>query len=157
MAFKALDYPLDSPQIQKPLAALKRFQQHFDGELPNIPKEITSLAAVENTVLASITHQQCCVSPVWDTPWALTALLESGVSPANPALLKSGELLISKQITNPRGDWRFKNPKGEPGGWSFEFENEYFPDVDDTIQVLTVLKELQLPEIEKEKAMQRGL
>ncbi|MBI2342016.1 MAG: squalene--hopene cyclase, partial [Deltaproteobacteria bacterium] len=99
-------------------------------------------------------HQQCCISPVWDTPWQITALLEAGISSNNPSLIKAGKWLIEKQITNTYGDWRFKNPKAEPGGWSFEFENEFFPDVDDTIQVLHVLNKLAIPE--KEASIRRG-
>jgi len=102
-------------------------------------------------------HQQCCISPVWDTPWQLTALLEAGVPADHPALLKSGRWLISKQITKTYGDWKFKNPDAKPGGWSFEFENEFYPDVDDTIQVLHVLNHLALPEAEKREPLDRGL
>ena len=33
------------------------------------------------------------------------------------------------------GDWKVKNKKGQPGGWYFEFNNEFYPDVDDTAMV----------------------
>ena len=81
--------------------------------------------------------------------WSLIALLEAGVSLDHPALLKSGRWLISKQITDVKGDWAIKNPEGVAGGWSFEFENDYFPDVDDTIAICTVLYRLKLPIEEK--------
>jgi squalene-hopene/tetraprenyl-beta-curcumene cyclase len=84
-------------------------------------------------------------------------LLQSGLPTNHPALLKSGRWLISKQITNVYGDWAVKNKKGRPGGWSFEFENDFFPDVDDTIQVLSVLFQLDLPREEKTGPFQRGL
>jgi len=28
---------------------------------------------------------------------------------------------LQKQVRKP-GDWKIKNPKGEPGGWYFEFK-----------------------------------
>ena len=154
MAFKALGYSLDSPQMQKPLRALKGFQQHYDGELPNLPGRG---ALKDRDLRTSKVHQQCCVSPVWDTPWALTSLLETGISANHPALTKAGRWLLSKEIQNPNGDWKIKNPKGKAGGWAFEFQNEYFPDVDDTIQVLQVLDLLNIPSAEKEPAIARGL
>ncbi len=64
---------------------------------------------------------------------------------------------MSKEIKNPSGDWRYKNPEGLPGGWSFEFLNEYFPDTDDTIEVITALHLSALPEAEKKPAITRGL
>ena len=102
-------------------------------------------------------HQQCCISPIWDTPWMIEALLDAGVPPSDPALLKSGSWLLKKQITDCRGDWAVKNPKGQPGGWAFEFENDYYPDVDDTIQVLAVLCRLSTPWREKETAIKAGI
>ncbi|MDO8528224.1 MAG: squalene--hopene cyclase [Deltaproteobacteria bacterium] len=141
MAFKAAGYANDSIQIQTALKALKSFQQKSESD--------------EGAVTI---HQQCCISPVWDTPWSLVALIEAGLVKTNdPRLLKSGRWLLSKEVTNPMGDWRFKNSEGEPGGWSFEFKNEYFPDVDDTVEVLTALQYLEIPEAEKRPAMQRAL
>src|SRR5262249_22638927 len=60
-------------------------------------------------------------------------------------------------ITQLYGDWSIKNKKALPGGWSFEFENEFFPDVDDAIQVLSVLFRLDLPREEMAGPFQRGL
>ncbi|MDP2599711.1 MAG: prenyltransferase/squalene oxidase repeat-containing protein, partial [Deltaproteobacteria bacterium] len=155
MAFKAYGFSNDSPQIQTAIGALKRFQQTYDEPiLPCMPQnERTVVPSYRRTI-----HQQCCISPVWDTPWALVALLESdSVSPKDPRLLKTGRWLLSKEVQNPKGDWRFKNPDGPVGGWSFEFLNEYFPDVDDTIEVIAALEAMALPEAEKRPAIQRGL
>lgn len=138
MAFKAYGYSKDSPQIQTVLKGLKSFQE--------ISKET-------NTV-----HQQCCISPGWDTPWALVALLKTGLFPDNhPQLLKAGQWLLTQEIRFPKGDWHIHNPKGKPGAWSFEFKNDYFPDVDDTIEVVAALSELDLPREEKNGAIERGL
>ncbi|MBI5299943.1 MAG: squalene--hopene cyclase, partial [Deltaproteobacteria bacterium] len=161
MAFKAFGLPNDSIQIQTALKALKSFQQKYDGDsppaLPFFNEEVPSPWSTVHGP-SSIIHQQCCISPVWDTPWALVALLETDlIKPHDKRLLKAGRWLLSKEVTNPNGDWRFKNPDGIAGGWSFEFKNEYFPDVDDTIEVLTTLQTLPIPEEEKKPAMDRGL
>ncbi len=152
MALSALGHKNDHPTIAKCIRALYDFQQRYDGDiLPALPE-----AACSNKETATI-HQQCCISPVWDTPWQITALLEAGVPSGNDALLKSGRWLISKQITSTEGDWKIKNSSARPGGWSFEFENEYFPDTDDTVQVLRVLNALDLPKEEKNPAIETGL
>jgi squalene-hopene/tetraprenyl-beta-curcumene cyclase len=87
---------------------------------------------------------QPCVSPVWDTAWALRALVESGIAPDNPALVRGGEWLLGKQILS-YGDWAVKNKQGKPGGWAFEFENRFYPDLDDSAVVVMALNELKLP------------
>ena len=38
-----------------------------------------------------------------------------------------------------RGDWARRNP-APPGGWYFEYRNEFYPDVDDTCMALMVLR-----------------
>lgn len=135
LGLSALGYKNDDPTIQKALSGLKRFQQRDGDKI----------------------HQQCCISPNWDTPWAGTALLQSGLAPDHPSLMKAARYMISKEVKDFRGDWEVKNPKGPTGGWAFEFQNDYFPDVDDTIQALHLLKGVSLPEEEKAGAIQRGL
>src|SRR6266581_2986911 len=77
---------------------------------------------------------QPCVSPVWDTCIAMVALEEAGVAPDHPALVKSAEWILAKQILGP-GDWQVKNKDAEPGGWAFEFRNDHYPDVDDNAMI----------------------
>jgi squalene-hopene/tetraprenyl-beta-curcumene cyclase len=180
LAFKSLGYSNDSPQIKKPFEALKMFQQVYTtDDVPALPEEIkddgvnppsrlreigvnpftegSSGPWAQNSKSSIKIHQQCCISPVWDTPWSVMALLEAGISPDDPALLKAGCWLISKQIKEAYGDWAVKNKKGKPGGWSFEFENDYFPDVDDTIEVLGVIDRLAIPDEKKRECMQLGI
>lgn len=172
LMFKALGYSTDSDPIRKPYEALMRFQQCYaTDDLPALPDELLEQddgmlvrAKVEpNPAEAaggfserSAIHQQCCISPVWDTPWAATALLESGIPVDSPVILRTARWLKQRQITDCRGDWAVKNPKAEPGGWAFEFENDYFPDVDDTIQVLHVLENAGLPREELTDTFRRG-
>lgn len=101
---------------------------------------------------------QPCVSPVWDTVLSVKALLDSGVAPDDPRLVAAGEWLISRQILGVRGDWARKRPDALPGGWAFEYENVYYPDVDDTAVICMTLDRLELPdEKRKQLAIQRGL
>ena len=88
---------------------------------------------------------QPCVSPVWDTAIALTALAEAGLPPNHPAMVKAADWLLHKQITNG-GDWQIKNRDAEPGGWAFEFRNDWYPDVDDTGFVLIALQRVDFPD-----------
>ncbi|MDO8643594.1 MAG: squalene--hopene cyclase, partial [bacterium] len=135
-AMNILGYPKSDRTLQKAWTiGLKKFQQKHENKV----------------------YQQCCISPVWDTPWAGMAMLTAGEKPDAAPLLQSGRWLIQQQITNFHGDWAVKNKKGEPGGWAFEFQNDYFPDVDDTIEVLFFLQKLALPIEEKREAINRGL
>ena len=87
---------------------------------------------------------QPCKSPVWDTAYALFALGESGV-PANDArMIECADWMLQKQVRNA-GDWKVKNPKGQPGGWYFEFNNEFYPDVDDSAMVCLALAHVEHP------------
>ncbi len=87
---------------------------------------------------------QSCMSPVWDTCLTATALLDSGLPPDHPALLKTGRWLIGEQIF-AGGDWQIKNKTGRPGGWAFEFQNDWYPDTDDTSEVLLALRRIIFP------------
>ena len=80
---------------------------------------------------------QPCFSVVWDTAIVAYALGESGeATPA--ALARTSSWLLSKEIRR-KGDWSVKRPDVEPSGWYFEFANEFYPDIDDTAQVLLAL------------------
>lgn len=98
-----------------------------------------------------------CVSPVWDTCIAMVALEEAGLPPDHPALVKAADWILSKQVLGP-GDWQVKNKDAEPGGWAFEFRNDFYPDVDDTAFVLMALQRVKYPEPARmEAAMRRGV
>lgn len=165
LALKLLGRETSDPSIQKCLKGLLLFQQHCMDELPAIPSTLYSkdkkIKAPDTYFISEeqsqYIHQQCCISPVWDTPWMGMALLESGLGNDHPALTKAARWLISKQILQTKGDWSIKNKKAQSGGWSFEFENDYFPDVDDTIEVLSLLFKVDLPRQEMMESFQRGL
>ena len=100
---------------------------------------------------------QPCVSPIWDTCIAMVALEEAGLPPDHPALVKAAEWVLSKQVLG-HGDWQVKNKDAEPGGWAFEFRNDFYPDVDDTAFVLMALQRVKFPDPKRmEGAMRRGI
>ena len=135
LALKVLGYDVNDPFVQRGFAALDNFA-----------------IETENTYCI-----QACVSPVWDTAWVVRALVESGIKPDHPALVQAGEWLIKKQILT-YGDWSVKNKLGKPGGWAFEFDNNFYPDLDDSAVVVMALAGLDLPdEATKKASMQRGV
>jgi squalene-hopene/tetraprenyl-beta-curcumene cyclase len=77
---------------------------------------------------------QPCFSPVWDTAIAAFALGETD-NPPLPALRSVADWLLSKEARF-NGDWSRKRPHVKPSGWAFEFNNDFYPDVDDTAMVL---------------------
>ncbi|MEO6983300.1 MAG: squalene--hopene cyclase [Edaphobacter sp.] len=83
-------------------------------------------------------RMQPCVSPVWDTAQAVYALGEAGLGKDDPRMVKAADWLMSKEVRS-QGDWSKDLPNVQPGGWYFEFNNEFYPDVDDSAQVLLAL------------------
>jgi squalene-hopene/tetraprenyl-beta-curcumene cyclase len=118
---------------------------HAVGFAPDHPAMVSGVAGVDDFLVEceGTLMYQPCVSPNWDTALAAKALLEAGMDPAHPALMRAGEWLIANQIFRP-GDWSVLNPSLEPGGWAFEFANDWYPDVDDTAVILMVLQALPL-------------
>ncbi len=84
---------------------------------------------------------QPCLSPVWDTGIALYAMTEAGEKySTSPAVQNSVEWLVGKECREVVGDWKNNVPVDvEPSGWYFEFNNAYYPDVDDTAMVAMAL------------------
>jgi squalene-hopene/tetraprenyl-beta-curcumene cyclase len=120
IAMRCLGYSLDDPQV---IRAMDEFEK---------------LGIEEETTF----RMQPCVSPVWDTAYAVFALGESGVSATDPRLVQPSEWMLKKQVTR-KGDWCVKNRKAAPAGWYFEFNNEFYPDVDDSAMVLLALSKVK--------------
>jgi squalene-hopene/tetraprenyl-beta-curcumene cyclase len=96
---------------------------------------------------------QPCYSPVWDTAIAVHVLGESGCLPAH-ALTPAADWLLSKEVRH-KGDWSIKRPNVEPSGWYFEFANEWYPDIDDTAQVLLALAQSTASDPEAQRAARK--
>lgn len=135
LALHCLGYANDHPAVQKGLEALANFCIESD----------------ENIVL------QSCISPVWDTALALKALIDAGVPNDHPSLAKAAQWLVDREVRKP-GDWQMKCPDLEPGGWAFEFLNDWYPDVDDSGIVMMAIKEVRTKDLEaKDGAIRRGI
>jgi len=97
---------------------------------------------------------QACLSPVWDTGLAMLALSDLGLPGDHPALLRAGEWLLERECTAV-GDWSAVRRGLHPGGWPFEYDNQLYPDIDDTAIVLLALQRLDMPQAAD--AVRRGL
>src|SRR5450631_1376656 len=82
---------------------------------------------------------QPCVSPVWDTALSCHALIETGGEDAFQPAKQGLDWLKSKQVLDIRGDWAVKRPEVRPGGWAFQYNNAYYPDLDDTAVVVMAM------------------
>ena len=96
---------------------------------------------------------EACQSPVWDTGLALLALRACGISDDHPQLVRAGEYLLAEEV-RVKGDWAIRRPDLAPGGWAFEYENDFYPDVDDTAVLPLALHGMGIGE---EDAIRRGL
>jgi squalene-hopene/tetraprenyl-beta-curcumene cyclase len=82
---------------------------------------------------------QPCLSPVWDTAIATIALADAQVPDDHPAWARAVHWLVEKEIRQP-GDWQQRGPRVEPSGWHFQFNNVFYPDIDDSAMVLLALR-----------------
>lgn len=86
---------------------------------------------------------QPCVSPVWDTALACLALQEIDDPQSRAAIRRSLEWLKEQQLLDSPGDWREYRPTLKGGGWAFQFQNDYYPDLDDTSAVAWAMDQWQ--------------
>jgi len=131
MAFDVLGYPREHP-------ASVEARRQFDRLMVDDGKSL---------------YFQPCFSPVWDTAIAAFALGESRAG-ANGVLRPTADWLLSKEVRR-KGDWSVKRPGVEPGGWYFEFANEFYPDIDDTAMVLLALRHARSESSAAQEAAER--
>jgi squalene-hopene/tetraprenyl-beta-curcumene cyclase len=131
IALAGLGYGLDDPTLGKAVEGWRGFMVE-DGER---------------------LRPEACQSPVWDTGLALLALRACGVPDDHPQLVRAGEYLLAEEV-RVKGDWAIRRPDLAPGGWAFEYENDNYPDVDDTAVLPLALHGLGVGE---EDAIDRGV
>ncbi len=126
---------------------------------PLVAGELEELKALE-ILDGDCLRLQPCLSPVWDTALAMNALVAARSPAEDPALQRAAAWLLDKEVRRV-GDWKHKNPKGRPGGWFFEYSNEFYPDCDDTAEVMIVLSQVAMvdggDEERRRAALQRAL
>lgn len=108
-ALLSLGYTLEHPLIQKALEAIRRLEVRQNNH----------------------SFMQPCVSPVWDTSIAMHALRYT--LPSNTSAIQKGlDWLSNKQLIGVKGDWSLSRPGLKGGGWAFQYNNPFYPDLDDT-------------------------
>ena len=124
------------------------------GYSPDSPVRKEAVRQFENLIVddGETFFFQPCFSPVWDTAIGAYALGEAGYSGA-PGLTKAADWLLDREIRR-KGDWSVKRPHTEPSGWAFEFENDWYPDIDDTAMVALAFPHLRAsnPQAQRETA-----
>jgi squalene-hopene/tetraprenyl-beta-curcumene cyclase len=144
MALVLLGYPRDHPSVVAAIAGLDGFTLVTDSD--------------DGPVI----RLEACQSPVWDTCLAVNALHDAHVPADDPAVVAGTRWLLDEQVT-ATGDWAVRRPSLAPGGWSFEFANDVYPDTDDTAEVVLALRRseyAELPDAERARlraGVDRGL
>lgn len=116
LALHLLGYGLDHPVMSRGLSGLSRFEIRENG----------------------MRRLEACQSPVWDTALAVIALRDAHTPADDPRLGNAARWLLSQEVRVP-GDWAVRRPQLAPGGWAFEFDNDRYPDIDDTAEVILAL------------------
>ena len=112
------------------------------GYAPDHPDVVVARKAVDKLLVLKDDMGYCqpCVSPVWDTGLAAHALIEAHGPEHDPAVTKAAKWLLGRQILDIKGDWKVNRGHLRPGGWAFQYWNDYYPDVDDTAVVVMALQ-----------------
>ena len=123
------------------------------GAAPDHPHAAMAWRSVRNLLVDHGEESYCqpCVSPIWDTALAGHAMIEAAsdgladfgaTEPARAAeerLQAAAAWLRDRQVLDVKGDWAVQRPDLPPGGWAFQYRNDYYPDVDDTAVVAMLL------------------
>ncbi len=121
MALHAAGYGVEHPVVARGLSGWERFIVH--GESP----------------AGSYRWVEACQSPVWDTALAMVALGDAGLGKDAPEMVAASSWLRDEEVRD-RGDWAVKRPTTPAGGWAFEYDNDLYPDIDDTAEVVMALR-----------------
>ena len=115
------------------------------------PNVVIARKAIDKLLVINEDDAYCqpCLSPVWDTALSALALQESNKNNNQTALSRAYDWLKSKQLIDQPGDWQIQRPDLPGGGWAFQFENPYYPDVDDTAVVAFAMADSDYPELKE--------
>ena len=112
------------------------------------PDRAIARKSVENLLVVKDDEAYCqpCVSPVWDTALVAHALLETKDEAARAAVTRGLQWLKPLQVLDVKGDWAEERPDVRPGGWAFQYRNDYYPDLDDTAVVVMAFDRAGVPQ-----------
>ncbi len=127
MAFDALGWPRDHPEVVTARQAIDKLLCLHNGE----------------------GYCQPCLSPVWDTALALHTMLETGRDGDDSVVSNASDWLRHRQVLDVVGDWSSQKPDVRPGGWPFQYRNDWYPDVDDTAAVVMALQRINDPQLQE--------
>ena len=129
IALRAIGCDDDSPEVQESWRQLERLiERQPDGSVRIEP----------------------CRSPVWDTAITAIGLVEGAAMPgrdgasaeADRAAARRGIDWLLDHEVRATGDWARGVPAADrvvASGWSFQYANRFYPDIDDTAMVLVAL------------------
>jgi len=124
VALKALGYERDHPVIRRAERELDELFIEADDRI----------------------RIQPCFSPVWDTGIALYAMTDCGIDERDENAGRAAAWLRAKECRH-EGDWKHNvAPDAPSSGWYFEYNNAWYPDVDDTAMVAMALHRTGGPE-----------
>lgn len=131
------------------------------GYAPDHPDRAIARHAIEKLLVVKDDEAYCqpCVSPIWDTALACHALMEVRDGEANKKVVEGLEWLKARQVLNVKGDWAEERPDVRPGGWAFQYNNDHYPDLDDTAVVVMALdraRETIAPQSDFSESIERG-
>lgn len=111
------------------------------GYAEDHPHRAIARKSVENLLVIKDDEAYCqpCVSPVWDTALAAHAMLEVGTPDAIERAEAAIDWLKPRQVLDVAGDWAEVKPGVRPGGWAFQYNNDHYPDLDDTAVVVMAM------------------
>jgi squalene-hopene/tetraprenyl-beta-curcumene cyclase len=127
-------YGLDSDPVRKGIEAIHRFSWEDESGY----------------------RIQACNSPIWDTVLGTIGMIDSKADADDPRFEKAMNWVLKHQILVEHGDWKVYRPKLPAGGWAFEYENSWYPDIDDTAAVILALLK-QDPKRAESEAVQRAV
>ena len=111
------------------------------GYAANHPARTIARESVERLLVVRDDEAYCqpCVSPVWDTALAAHAMIEAGGEANEVRAAAALDWLKPRQVLDVKGDWAGERPDVRPGGWAFQYNNDHYPDLDDTAVVVMAM------------------
>lgn len=122
---------------------------YLEGIAMDDPRMVRAIQTLESFAVEDHGGKrfQPCVSAGWDTALMTTGLLDScpdedhgeTAVEARRNISKALAWMKSRQLLGAQGDWRVYRPYINSGGFAFEYNNSWYPDIDDTSAVILAL------------------